>query len=268
MQNIPIITLTTDFGYKDPLSGIVKGVILGINPAVNIVDITHGISKYNVREAALTIGISYRQFPPRTIHIVVADPGVGSERRPILVNTENYYFIGPDNGVFSIVYNENKRCEVLHLTAEHYFVRDRGVTFHGRDIFAPVAAWLSKGIIISNFGERITNYVEIPFPGPSMPTKATLEGEVINIDHFGNAITNIRARDLNLLRNAESKGPLRIVSKGRWVPLKTYYSQATDKGLYALINSMDYLELFVYKGDASSEFDIKVGDKVGVMLIT
>lgn len=268
MAGNPIITLTTDFGYKDPLSGIVKGIILGINHDVNIVDITHGINNFNVREAALTIGMSYRQFPYNTIHIVVADPGVGSERRPILVITENYYFVGPDNGVFSIIYNENKRCEVFHLTADHYFLRDRGATFHGRDIFAPVAAWLSRGVIASNFGEKITNPVKLPFPAPSMPSKTTLEGEVIHIDHFGNAISNIMENDINLLRNSDSKAKLKVVAKGKDVQLKAYYSQAADKELYALINSMDYLELFVNKGDASSVFDIKVGEKVGVMLIT
>jgi S-adenosylmethionine hydrolase len=263
----PIITLTTDFGYRDPLSGIMKGVILSINPDANVVDITHGIGKYNVREAALTIGISYRQFPPRTIHVVVADPGVGSARRPIMVVTENYYLIGPDNGVFSVVYNESKRCEVRHLTAEHYFNRERSATFHARDIFAPVAAWLSKGIISSNFGDPVKDFVRLPLPVPAMPTKTALEGEVIHIDHFGNAITNIRVEDVALLRSAKPDGMIRIVTKGMEVPLKQYYSQVEDKGLYALINSMDRLELFVYRGNASKQFEIKVGDTLGVMLL-
>jgi S-adenosylmethionine hydrolase len=263
----PIITLTTDFGYEDPLSGIVKGAIFSINPDANVVDITHGIDKYNVREAALTIGMSYRQFPAMTIHVVVADPGVGSTRRPIMVVTENYYFIGPDNGIFSVVYNECERCEVLHITADHYFNRERGTTFHARDIFAPVAAWLSKGITPSKFGNPITDFVKLLLPVPSMPTKTALEGEVIQIDHFGNAITNIRSEDLNLLRSAKPDRGIRIVTKGVQIPLKEYYSQANDEGLYALINSMDYLELFVYRGNASKDFKIKVGDTLGVMLV-
>ncbi len=266
MKIIPIITLTTDFGYEDPLSGIIKGVILSINPEVNIVDITHGISKYNIREAAFTVGMSYRQFPPRTIHLAVTDPGVGSPRRAILVMTENYYFVGPDNGIFSVVYSESERVEVIHITADHYFVRDKSATFHARDVFSPVAAWLSKGIITSNFGELITDYVKLSFPVPSMPTKTTLEGEIIHVDHFGNAISNIRSGYLDTLRNAKPGGKLRIIAKGKEVALKQYYSQAEDKGLYALINSMDYLELFVYGGNASKEFEMKVGDTVGVML--
>lgn len=260
----PIITLTTDFGYKDPLSGIMKGVILGINPAANIVDLTHGVSSYDVREAALTIGSSYMQFPSRTIHVVVTDPGVGSERRPIMVVTEGYYFIGPDNGVFSVIY-ESENCEVLHITADHYFMRKVSSTFHGRDIFAPVAAWLSKGISSSKFGELIRDYVRLKIPVPSVPSRTTMEGEVILIDHFGNAITNIRASDLDRMRELAS-GDLRIVIKGVEVPLKDYYSQAEGGGLCGIIGSMDYLELFVNRGSASRDFSIKVGDTIGVIL--
>jgi S-adenosylmethionine hydrolase len=266
MLTVPIITLTTDFGYTDPFVGIMKGVILSINPLSMIVDINHGVSKYNIREAALNIGMSYRQFPPNTIHVVVTDPGVGSERRPILVITETHFFIGPDNGVFSVVFDEAERCHVFHITAEHYFMPDRSSTFHGRDIFAPVAAWLSKGIEPQNFGDEITDYVKFIVPTVSMPAKTAIEGEVIYLDHFGNAITNIRAKDLNTLREAAPDRDLHVITKGREVMLKEYYSHAEDKGLYAVMNSMGYLELFVYKGDASTDFNIKEGDKVTVML--
>lgn len=263
-MNNPIITLTTDFGHKDPLSGVMKGVILNINPSVNIVDITHGITSFDVKEAALTIGASYIQFPPRTIHVVVTDPGVGSARRSILVETENYYFIGPDNGVFSVIY-DSEYCEVIHLTADHYFLPRVSATFHGRDIFAPVAAWLSRGIQASKFGELITDFVRLHLPVPSMPSKTTMEGEIILIDHFGNAITNIRASDIDRLRD-ESKGTFKIVIKGIEVPFKEYYGQAEDKKLCAVIGSMDYLELFVNRGNASSEFNIRIGDTLGLML--
>ncbi len=267
MKTIPIITLSTDFGYRDPLSGIMKGAILSINPETNIVDITHGISKYNVREAALIVGMSYRQFPPRTIHVAVTDPGVGSSRRPILVVTENHYFVGPDNGIFSVVYNESERFEVIHITADHYFLRDRSATFHARDIFSPVAAWLSRGVASSNFGEPITNFVKLSFPIPTMPTKTAVEGEIMHVDHFGNAITNIRSGYLDELRNAKPDGKLKIVAKGREIAMKDHYGQAEDKDLYALVNSMNYLELFVYRGNASKQFELKVGDTLGVMMV-
>lgn len=268
MQGFPVITLTTDFGYKDPFVGIMKGVILGINPMVNIVDISHGINKYNVREAALTIGMCYRQFPTRTTHVVVTDPGVGSERRPILVVTDDYFFIGPDNGIFSMIYNENERARVIHLTARHYFMPDRSSTFHGRDIFAPSAAWLSKGMDSSNFGDYITDYARLVIPSISIPTKTAIEGEVIYLDHYGNAITNIMTKDLNALREIKPDETLKIIAKGKQIALKQHYSQVDDKGLYAIINSMDHLELFVCRGSASADFDIKVGDTVGVILQT
>ncbi len=266
MEHVPIVTLTTDFGYKDPLSGIMKGVILGINPLVKIVDLTHGISRYNVREAALLIGMSYRDFPSLSIHIVVVDPGVGSSRRPLLVATEHQFFIGPDNGVFSMVYDENPECRVFHLTSGHYFRADRSATFHGRDIFAPVAAWLSKQYDPAHFGELITDPVKLPIPSASRPTATTLEGEVLYIDAFGNAITNIRAKDIDGLRSAKPDGVMRFVIKGKEVKFREYYSQAEDKGLYALMDSMGFLELFVYRGNASASFDIKVGDTLGIML--
>lgn len=264
MQVKPIITLTTDFGYSDPLVGIVKGVILGINHEARIVDIAHGIVKYDVKAAAFAIGISYKHFPPNTIHVVVVDPGVGSERRPILVETGSYQFVGPDNGVFSVVYNENKDCSVSHLTADHYFLRRRGATFHGRDIFAPVAAWLSTGVSPSKFGENITDYASLSLPFPSMTTNTTLEGEVIYVDHFGNAITNISIAEIDMLSSANPGGILKITLKGRRIPFVRYYREAVNKGLYALIDSMDYLEIFAYMGDAASEYGIKVGDAVMV----
>ncbi|MGD1075894.1 MAG: SAM-dependent chlorinase/fluorinase [Thermodesulfovibrionales bacterium] len=266
MENVPIITLTTDFGNKDPLSAIMKGTIFSINPQARIVDLTNEVNKYDVREAALILGMSYHEFPGRSIHVVVTDPGVGSARRPIAVVTEDYYFIGPDNGVFSMIYNDHERYKVVHLTAEHYFRRQRSATFHGRDIFAPVAAWLSKGIAADNFGEEITDVMRIRIPSPSMPTRTALEGEVVYIDTFGNAITNIRDEDLRTLRAQKPDSSLRFLIKGKEIAFKEYYSQAENKGLYALINSMNYLELFAYRAHASKEFDIKVGETLGILL--
>ena len=256
----PIITLTTDFGYKDPFVGIMKGVILGINPSVTIIDITHGISPQNILEAAITIEMSFKSFPNGSIHIAVVDPGVGSVRRPILVNTEQYYFIGPDNGIFSRIYNVSERLEVIHITSEHYFLPERSLTFHGRDVFAPIAACLSKGIHISKFGDPINDYVSLTMPTPIIVNKNILEGEVMYIDRFGNAITNIKAQDI-----AEQKS-LKVMLKGKIAPFKNHYSETGDDGLYSLMNSFGYLELFVYRGSASYHFDIKVGEKVAVML--
>lgn len=267
MHRGPIITLTTDFGYRDPFVGIMKGVILNINPSVNIVDITHDISPQNILEAAFSIEMSFESFPCKTIHVVVVDPDVGSTRRPILVITNHYYFIGPDNGVFSQIYKlSHETPTVLHITSEHYFMSQRSSTFHGRDIFAPVAAWLSRGIGASKFGDPITDYVTISVAVSAMPGKNVLEGEVIYIDRFGNAITNIKTQKIDDLYNSDPTGSLKVLVKDKEAPFKTHYSEAEDAGLYSLINSFGYLELFVYRGSASSDFGIRVSEKVGVIL--
>jgi S-adenosylmethionine hydrolase len=266
MQPNPIITLTTDFGSRDPFVGIMKGIILSINPLADIVDITHDISPQNIVEAAFAIEMSFASFPSKTIHVVVVDPGVGSARRPILAITDHHYFVGPDNGVFSQIYTLSETLTVIHITAEHYFLPHRGPTFHGRDIFAPVAAWLSKGINVSNFGNPVTDYVNTPVPVPVMPTKNTIEGKIIYIDRFGNVITNIQKQKIDNLFSNNPQGIIKIVVKGKEAPFKKYYSQAEDDGIYSLINSFGYLELFVNNGNASSDFGISVYEKVSVIL--
>src|SRR4030043_973430 len=266
MEHSPIITLTTDFGNKDPFIGIMKGVILNINPSASVIDITHGIGPQKIMEAAFAIEMSFESFPSKTIHVVVVDPGVGSVRRPILVVTDYHYFVGPDNGVFSQIFNLTESLKVIHITAEHYFMPQRSSTFHGRDIFAPVAAWLSRGINVSNFGDTITDYVTIPVPLPVMPAKNTIEGNVIYIDHFGNAITNIKAQKIEDIFGSNIEGRLKVIVEGKEAPLKNYYSQAEDDGIYSLINSFGYLDLFVRNGNASSNFGIVVGEKVNVIV--
>jgi S-adenosyl-L-methionine hydrolase (adenosine-forming) len=264
MERQPIVTLTTDFGSKDPFVGIMKGVILNINPSVTIIDITHNISPQNINEAAFAVETGFSYFPHKTIHVVVIDPGVGSARRPILVAADYQYFIGPDNGVFSRIYQKSESIDVVHITADHYFLSNSSATFHGRDIFAPVAAWLSKGIHIDRFGEPVTDYIKIPFREPVQSYQDRIEGEVIYIDHFGNATVNIDARMIEHLASAKKDGGLRVLVKGNEAPIRTFYSEAEDNRLCSLINSFGYLELFVNKGSAVSEFGLNIGDKVEV----
>jgi hypothetical protein len=263
MEERSIITLTTDFSNREAFAGVIKGVILKINPSVTILDITHAISPQNILEASFILEMIYPAFPSKTIHVVVVDPGVGSKRRPLLVATDHHYFIGPDNGVFSRIYSLTETLEVIHITADHYFLPERSSTFHGRDIFAPVAAWFSKGIDLEKFGDRIADYITIPVPGPTM-TPGSVEGEIIYIDAFGNAITNISARDMHTLLNNSGSGAARVLVKGVEAPFQNFYSEAGHEGLHALINSFGYLEIFVKGGSASSAFDIQTGEKVHV----
>lgn len=266
----PIITLTTDFGLKDPFVGLVKGVILNINPEAQIIDITHNISRHNIFEASQIISMSCRYFPPTTIHVVVVDPSVGGERRPLLVITEDYYFIGPDNGLFTPVYEEFQSSffKVMHLTASHYFLPMNGSTFHGRDVFAPAAAWLSKGLDVFKFGEQITDYVTIPSTRANIKGNI-IKGNVISIDIFGNAITNITTGNMAQLNPDIAKNRYRVKYKGAELPLVKYYADpdASADGISSVINSFGHLELFVYKESSASKYSINIGDSVEVSLM-
>ena len=160
----PIITLTTDYGTGDHLSGVMKGVILSINPDAQIVDITHQVIAHDILDGALTIGEAYKYFPPKTVHMVVVDPGVGTPRRPLLVAADQHYFVAPDNGVLSSVYDQAEALHVWNIISEHYFRQPISNTFHGRDVFAPVAAWLTKSWQTSAFGEPIDDFVRFEMP--------------------------------------------------------------------------------------------------------
>ena len=265
-ENDPVITLTTDFGCKDPFVGVMKGVILKINPRAVIVDLNHGIAPQNIKEAAFSLGVSYRYFPDHTIHLVVVDPGVGSGRRAVLVSVDNQFFIGPDNGVFSYAYNFSvEEPKVVHITASHYFLSSGSPTFQARDLFAPVAAWLSRGIGISNFGDYVSDYQKFEVPRPRVTSGGTLRGEVIHIDGFGNAITNVSTTDIDGLCGNTS-APLKVVTGETEAPLKSFYSQTRDSGLYSLLNSSGYLEFFVNGGNASTLYNISAGDKVEIRI--
>ena len=193
-----IITLTTDFGGKDAFAASMKGVILKIIPQTQIIDISNEINPQDIWEAAYVLRSAYGHFPKGTVHVAVVDPGVGSGRRPIIVVTESYYFVGPDNGLFTLIYQEAERIRVHHITSTHYYLPNPGPTFHGRDIFAPVAGWLAKGIASANFGDEITDYVKMNIPAPKT-TQNSIEGHIVHIDRFGNIITNITYKEIQLL---------------------------------------------------------------------
>jgi len=266
MLEKPIITLTTDFGLKDPFVGLMKGVILRINPEAEIIDITHNIKRHDIFEASQTIAMAYKYFPSCTIHVVVVDPGVGGIRRPLLVVTKDYYFIGPDNGVFTSIFEETQPddLKVIHISSSHYFLPMKGSTFHGRDIFAPVAAWLSRGVDSSKFGEQIMDYTKIMTPKPELIDDKTFKGKVVSIDIFGNAITNITRDNLVKLAAEISKDKFKIIYKDRQLPMVNYYADPdlSEQTLSAIINSFGYLELFIYKDNAAEKFNIKIGDSV------
>lgn len=263
-----LITLTTDFGLKDPFAGIMKGVIYSINPHVKVVDISHNVQRHNIFEASQTLFMSYKYFPPGTIHVAVVDPGVGSSRRPLLLSAGDHFFIGPDNGVFSLIINDPAAgpFKMIHITASDYFLPVKGPTFHGRDIFAPVAAWLSKGTDPGEFGHEIDDCMKISAPAVTFTDSNSLTGEIVSIDSFGNAISNISKEDVCRLGQAESKGVVRVTYQNMQLSLSEYYAESRGAVLSAIINSFGYLELFVNKDDAAEKFNIRIGDSVTVTL--
>lgn len=256
----PIITLTTDYGTNDHLVGVLKGVILKINPDVTIVDITHAVTPYDLLDGALQIASAYTYFPPRTIHVVIVDPGVGTERRPILVSGQNQYFIAPDNGVLSGVYEKEPNVVVRHLTSEHYFMQPVSKTFHGRDVFAPVAGWLSKHWQPASMGETIEDFKRFAMPRPKEADGA-LKGVVLKVDSFGNLITNFHPEDLPAGAVEKGEVPLQVGNHAvtRIVPM---FAAGNANEPVAYVGSSGYLEIGVNKGNAAKTLGVGRGTPV------
>jgi S-adenosylmethionine hydrolase len=255
-----LITLTTDFGTSDHLVGAMKGVILGINPTARIVDIQHHVVPFDVFDGALTIGSVYPYFPLRTIHIVVVDPGVGTARRPLLVNADNQYFIAPDNGVLSMVYDRDPNAVVRHVTASHNFLEPVSPTFHGRDVFAPVAAYLSKAWATESFGEEITEYTRFVLPKPKAMGDS-VKAVVLRVDIFGNLMTNLRAEDLP--ESTVATGKIRLQVGGKSVErFVATFSEGNSGETVALIGSSGYVEIAVNKGSAAKALGANRGAEV------
>ncbi|MBI4640526.1 MAG: SAM-dependent chlorinase/fluorinase [Candidatus Tectomicrobia bacterium] len=256
-----IVTLTTDFGVIDPFVGIMKGVMLSINPALQCVDLSHQIEPHDILGGALVIHASYSYFPPQTIHLVVVDPGVGSERRPILAICGDYFFLAPDNGVLSTIYEESSPTRVIALSVARYFRREISRTFHGRDIFAPVAAWLSKGVAPLDFGQEIRDYTRFHLPKPDS-SGGEIQGEVLYVDRFGNLTTNISGSFL------KEGGSLKVEIKSIIIDrLCQFYGEKKEGEIGAIINSWGYLEIFRYGGSAQRFLDARRGDEVRLSFV-
>jgi S-adenosylmethionine hydrolase len=251
-----VITLTTDFGIKDHYVGAMKGVILSINPDALIVDITHEIPPHDVFKGAFALRNFYRYFPKGTIHIVVVDPGVGSRRKPIAVEADGNIFVGPDNGVFTFVYFESKYFKAIEISNPIYTLTDVSSTFHGRDIFAPAAGYLSMGARIEGLGEEIRNPVKLPVKEPQIRGNEII-GEVIYTDHFGNLVTNI-PHDL------VKPGSKIYIGKNIIKGISRSYSEVPEGGLLAIIGSSGFLEVSVNQGRASDVVDL--GDRTIIVL--
>jgi hypothetical protein len=259
-----IITLITDFGLDDFFVGAMKGVILSINPSATIVDLTHTMKPHDIPAAAFTLAQAYRAFPHGTIHVVVVDPGVGSARKPLLVASRQFAFVGPDNGVFSFIYEQGEAEAVIQITSEHYFRKPVSQTFHGRDIFAPVAAWLSRGLNPDGFGHRITEYVKCDLPQPHMIGPTHIRGQVIHIDRFGNLITNLTGNQLTA--KILDAGIELVVADHTIGTIQTHFAENPSGEPFALFGSTGRLEIAVYLDSAEKLLNASIGTPVDVLL--
>jgi S-adenosylmethionine hydrolase len=266
MARHPIVTLTTDFGLNDHFVGALKGVILNIAPEANIVDICHTVQAFDILDGALALAQSYSYFPPRTVHLVVVDPGVGSARRPILATSEMHNFVAPDNGVLSLMYAREQRLSVRHITAEHYFLQPVSNTFHGRDIFAPVAAYLAKGVDQEKFGEEVSDYVRFNAPKPKASDPNSLRGVVLRVDRFGNLITNFTPQDAPALFQNNAPTFKMVVGKREITSMRTNYADGAPGELFAIIGSMGFLEIAANRGSAAQITGAGKGTEVLLVL--
>ena len=260
----PLITLTTDFGEADYFVPAMKGVIYSLNPAAEIVDITHQVPPHDIYSAAFTLLCCYQDFPKTTLHVVVVDPGVGSRRRPIMVMTDNYNFIGPDNGVFSYIYQREHVNRIVHFTVDHYFRKAVSNTFHGRDVFASCAGYVSKLVDWSKMGEEISDPVRFNTPTPSLVSDKHIRGSVIHIDRFGNVVTNITAAELTPER-LQSGARVKI-GKHEAARVLTHYAEASPNELFAYIGSAGFLELALQRQPAARLVEARRGIEVEVVI--
>lgn len=252
-----IITLLTDFGMKDPYAGVMKGVILSINPGATIVDITHEVDPQDIREGAFIIEEYYRYFPEGTIHLCIVDPTVGSARRALIVTKNNHFFVGPDNGLFTLLYRGD--CEAYVIENPDFILRELSATFHGRDIFAPAAAYLLTGLHPSAFGRMMVDTVRFADIFPVIEGNR-LAGEVVRFDRFGNAITNIH---IDILERFVQDRPFTVSISGMSFTAihKSYY----ENDYTCLIGSSGYLEFGYYMGNLREKKGVVKGQAVTVI---
>ena len=253
------ITLLTDFGTRDYFVGAMKGAILSFGARAEIIDITHEIPPQNIRAAAFTLAGYYKNFPRRTIHVAVVDPGVGSARRAILLVTKDYFFLAPDNGLLSFIFDEcapaEARFSVFELTNEKYFAQSVSRTFHGRDVFAPVAAHLSRGVESEEFGREIKDFVRFEIAKPRQISCRETEAEIIHIDRFGNLVTNLKAEDLPAKFSLE-------INQTRVDKHQRFYAEAEQGEIFSIVGSENFLEISAFQDSAERILEARVGQKI------
>ncbi len=268
-MSMGVITLLTDFGLQDEFVGVVKGVILGINPQISIVDISHQVPAQGIMQAGEMLLAACGWFPKGTIHLSVVDPGVGSDRAVIVSKNDDYWFVAPDNGLLTAVWSQKPPNTIVRVENNEFFLKPVSVTFHGRDVFAPLAAHLSKGIDMSALGPRInlSDTVQLNLPQPSMSREGAIVGQVVSVDRFGNLITNITSALIDRLLNQISAQNLKIcIADHRIDGLSITYAHVGRQGWAAVMGSRNKLEIAVNGGRAADFFESAEGLEVQVSI--
>lgn len=258
-----IVTLLTDFGTADYFVGAMKGAVLAVNPRAQVVDITHEIPPQDVEAGAFTLLAAFDAFPPGTVHVAVVDPGVGSARRAVVVEGGGHLFVGPDNGVFGHVYERLGPFRVFHARDERYFRPRVSETFHGRDVFAPLAGALALGVRAEELGPEVADFVRLPFARPSRGPEGTLVASVIHVDRFGNCVTNITREDLT---EEEIGRGARLLVAGREIrSFRRFFADEGERGEpFAVWGSAGLLELAVFRDSAARVLGAGRGQRVEV----
>jgi len=259
-----VITLLTDFGLDDTYVGVMKGVVLGLCPEAVIVDLCHHVTPQDVFEAAYLLYSSYKYFPPGTIHVCVVDPGVGSHRRILAVEGGGYRFLAPDNGLLSLAFREQKPDAMIEVTNKEFFLNQVSRTFHGRDVFAPVAAHLANGRPISDLGKPALRMRKVDFPRPVRSAGGRFRARVIHVDRFGNLVTNLTQLVLHETHWKPSNVTIRA-GKLQIRGISNSYADVKEGEPLALFGSTGHLEISINQGNAAEKLKLKKGSSVEVI---
>jgi len=261
-----IVTLLTDFGLRDHFVASMKGVMLSLNPNLKFVDISHLVSPHDVHSGAFIFGQAYHCFPAGTIHLVVVDPGVGTARKALAVIAGGYTFVAPDNGILTYVFNREETFTAHEITADHYFRKPVSSTFHGRDIFAPVAAWLSRDCTIEQLGPPVKQPVRLKIPAVTRVRDALIQGAVLAVDNFGNLITNLTPQDVPIFGGDTSRSCKVVAGQREIAQFHRTFGEGASGDLFVIPGSSGYLEIVMRGRSAAAELRLSAGAPVGVIL--
>lgn len=261
-----VITLLTDFGLRDHFVAAMKGVMLEINPDLAIVDVSHLIPAHDILSGAFTLAQACSCFPAGAIHLAVVDPGVGTARKALAVSAGEHYYVAPDNGILTYIFEREPVFKAFEITADHYFRKPLSSTFHGRDIFAPVAAWISRGIPLQKFGPQLAQPVRLKIPAVSKVGNVLVQGAILAIDNFGNLVTNLKPEHVPLYGSADVRACKAMVGQREITTFKRTFGEGTPGELFIVPGSCGYLEIVMRDGSAAAELRAAPGTPVGVIL--